>query len=93
MSYLHDKATNNIVFANDITQNSLTKKLGIDNSLGSRRCTSTTLKKEQILENQTKMKNWIFCHSTGFLNYTCVLTNNVILLGLPNALQNLFQNY
>lgn len=93
MSYLHDKATNNIVFTNDIIKHSLTKELRIDNSLGNLRCTSMTFKKDQFLENQTKIKNWIFCHSTGFLNYTCVLTNSGILLGLPNALQNLFQNY
>ena len=31
------------------------------------------------------MKNWIYLHYTGFLNYTRALTNSVILLGLPNA--------
>jgi hypothetical protein len=39
------------------------------------------------------MKNWIFRHSTGFRNYKSVLTNSVILLGLPNAPRNLFPNY
>ena len=45
------------------------------------------------LEFQPKMKNWIYRHSTGFLNYTSVLTNSVILLGLPNDPRNLFPNY
>ena len=35
----------------------------------------------------------IFRHSTGFINCTSVLTNSVILMGLPNAPQNLFSNY
>ena len=29
------------------------------------------------LEFQPKMKNWIYHHSTGFLDYTSVLSNNV----------------
>jgi hypothetical protein len=33
----------------------------------------------------TKDENWTYHHSTGFLNYTSVLSNSVILLGLPNA--------
>jgi hypothetical protein len=33
------------------------------------------------LEFQPKMKNWNCRHSIGFLNYTSVLTNSVILLG------------
>ena len=41
------------------------------------------------LEFQPKMKNWIYHHSTGFLNYTSVLSNSAILLGLPNAPRNL----
>ena len=45
------------------------------------------------LEFQPKMKNWIYHHSTGFLNYTSVLSNSAILLGLPNAPRNLFPNY
>ena len=45
------------------------------------------------LEFQPKMKNWIYHHSTGFLNYTSVLSNSTILLGLPNAPLNLFPNY
>jgi len=39
---------------------------------------------------QPHMKNWIFCHSTWYLN--CVLTNSVILIGLANAALNLIQN-
>jgi hypothetical protein len=35
------------------------------------------------------MKNWIYHRSTGFLNYTSVLSNSAILLGLPNAPLNL----
>jgi len=31
------------------------------------------------------MKNLIYRHSNGFLNYTIVLTKSVILLGLQNA--------
>jgi hypothetical protein len=27
-----------------------------------------------------KMKNWVYRHSTGFLNYASVLTNSVTLL-------------
>ena len=63
----------------------------------------TTLTKEEILDNhrlfyvplkfQPKMKNWIYHHSTGFLNYTSVLSNSAILLGLPNAPRILFPNY
>ena len=63
----------------------------------------TTLTKEEILENhrlfyvplklQPKMKNWIYHHSTGFLNYTSVLSNSAILLGLPNTARHLFPNY
>ena len=36
------------------------------------------------LEFQTEMKNWIYRHSTKFLNYTSVLTNSLIVLGEPN---------
>ena len=31
------------------------------------------------------MKNWIYHHPIGFLNYTSVFSNSAILLGLPNA--------
>jgi hypothetical protein len=37
------------------------------------------------LEFQPKMKNWIFHQFTGFLHYTSVRSNRVILLGLPNV--------
>ena len=37
------------------------------------------------LEYQPKMKNWIYNHSTGFLNYTSVLSNRPILMGLHNC--------
>jgi len=40
------------------------------------------------LEFQPKMENWIYRHSADFLNYTNVLTNSVILLGLLNVPQN-----
>jgi hypothetical protein len=45
-----------------------------------------------IFRTQLKMKNWIYHHSTGFINYTSVLSNSAIpvLLGLPNAPRNLF---
>ena len=33
------------------------------------------------------MENWIYLHSTGFLNDTSVLSTNVILLGLPHVHQ------
>ena len=35
------------------------------------------------LEFQPKMKNWIYHHSTGFLNYKSVLSNSAILLVCP----------
>jgi len=44
-------------------------------------------------EFQPKMKNSIYHHSTGFLNYTSVLSNSAILLVLPNAPRNLFPHY
>jgi hypothetical protein len=37
------------------------------------------------------MNNWIFRHSTGFLNWTSVLTNSVMLLVLANVPRHLFQ--
>jgi len=39
------------------------------------------------------MKNWIYYNSTGFLNYTSVLSNSAILLDLPNVPRNLLPNY
>ena len=41
-----------------------------------------------VLHQSLNKKNWIY-HSTGFLNYTSVLSSSAILLGLPNAPQNL----
>ena len=82
----------------------LVKELGIDNSLGNPTNTPTTPTKENILDNrrsvliyvpfefQPEMKNWIYHHSTGFLNYTSVLSNSAVLLGLPNAPRHLFPN-
>ena len=37
------------------------------------------------LEFQSKMKTWIYQHSTWLLNYTSVLSNTTILLDLPNV--------
>ena len=101
-SLVTDKAPNNIVcVCKSRYIDCLIKELGIDNSLDN----PTTLTKEEIpaqtiidlfcfpLEFQPKMKNWIFRHSTAFLNYTSVLTNSAILLDLPNAPRNLFSNY
>ena len=63
--------------------------------------TPTTLTKEKILDNHrsvlcsfgisTKMKNWIYRHSHGFLNYTSVLSNSVILLDLQIRHETSFQ--
>ena len=56
--------------------------------------TPTTLAKEGILDNhrsvlcslcnfkKKKKKKSICYHSTGFLNYTSVITNSVILMGM-----------
>jgi len=99
-----DKAPNNIVFVcKSHYVDCLIKELSIDNSLDNPTYTPTTLTKEEILEIiglfyvplefQPKMKNCIHCHSTGFLNYTSVLSNSVVLLGLPNAPRNIFPNY
>ena len=56
-------------------------ELSIDNSLGNSTYKTTTPANEEIL----KMKNWTFHNFIGFLNYTSVLTNNDIRLGLPSA--------
>jgi hypothetical protein len=45
-----------------------------------------------VIVNKPKMKNWTYRHSTGFLNYTIVLTNRYIA-GLSNVTQQLFPNY
>ena len=41
------------------------------------------------LSFQPKVKNYVFHHSTGYQNCISVLTNSVILLGLPNLSRNL----
>ena len=71
--------------------NCLIKELDIDNSLGKPTYTPTTLTKEEIVDNhrfvlfplefQPKRKNWIYHHSTGFLNYTSVLSNSGYIAG------------
>ena len=98
-----DKALNNIVFVcKSHYVNCLINELCINNLLGNPIYTPTTLKKKYwtiiglffaTLEFQPKMKNWIYRHSTGFINYTNVLTNVAILLGLPNFPRNLIPNY
>jgi hypothetical protein len=101
-----DKAPNNIVFVcKSHYIDCLIKELGIDNSLDNPTYTPddnyergpkswTIIGLFYVpLEFQPKMKNWIYHHSTGFLNYTSVLSNSVILLGLPNAPRDLFPNY
>jgi hypothetical protein len=109
MSHLHDKyvivpadkGPNNIVFVCKWHYiDCLIKKLGIDNRLGNPTYTPMSLTKEDNHRSvlcsfgiSIKRKNWIFHHSPGFLNYTIVLTNSCILLGLPNAPRNLFLNY
>jgi serine/threonine protein kinase len=91
-----DKTPKNIVFVcKSYYINCLIEELGIDNSLGNPTLYPTTLTQEGILDNHrsvlysfgisTKMKNWIYRHSHGFLIYTCVLSDSAILLGLPNA--------
>ena len=81
---------------------SLLKKLGIDNSLGNLACTQPTPKKEEILDNRVCFvflwnfnQKWRIGSSIIQLDSenTSVLTNSVILLGLPNAPRNLFPNY
>ena len=89
-----DKAPNNIVFVcKSHYIDCLIKELGIDNSLGNLHIPLQHLRKRKSwtiiclfyfpLEFQPKMQSWIYHHSTGFLNYTSVLSNRVMLLGLP----------
>jgi hypothetical protein len=71
----------------------LKKELGIDNPAGNPTYTPSIITKEEILDNhrsvyvllefQPKMKDLIYRHSTGFLNYISVLTNRLFLLDLP----------
>ena len=107
LSHLHDKnvvvpadkAPYNIVFVCKSYITSTDKDLGIDNSLGDPTYTPTTLTKEEILDNHRsvlcsfRMKNWLFLHSTWFLNYTRIFSNSVVFLGLPNTPQPLFPNH
>ena len=103
-----NKASKNIVFVcKSHYVDCLIKELGIDNSFDNPTYTPYIyllyLRKRKYwtiiglfyvpLEFQPKMKNRTYHHYTGFLNYTCVLSNSVILLGLPNTPPNLFQNY
>jgi hypothetical protein len=44
-----------------------------------------------VIVNKPKMKNWIYRHTTGFLDYTIVLKNRYIA-GLSNATRHLFPN-
>ena len=90
-----DKAPNNIVcVCKSHYIDCLIKELGIDNSLGNPTCTATIIGLFYVpLEFQPMRKNWIYHHSTEFLNYTSVLSNSAILLGLPNAPRNLFPNF
>ena len=99
-----EKAPSNIVFVcKSHYIDCLIKELGIDNSLGDPTYTPTTLTKEEILDKHrsvlcsfgisTNDEELDLPHSTGFLNYTSILSNNAILLGLPNAPRNLFPNY
>jgi hypothetical protein len=104
LSHPHDKyvvvptskAPNNIVFVRKSHYiECLIKELGIDTSLGNPIYPPTTIIGLfcVTLEFQSKMKNWIYLHSTGFLSYISVLTNSVLLLEFPNAPGNLFANY
>ena len=91
-----DKAPNNIVFVcNSHYVDCLIKKYGTHNSLGNPTYTLTTLTKGKILDNH-RFVLWSFGISTEyeeFLNYTSVLTNSVILLGLSIAPRILFPNH
>jgi len=83
-----NKAHNNIAFVcKSHCVDCLINELDIDNSLGNPTYTPMTLTKEEIrtiiglfyipLDFQPNKKNWIYRHSTGFLNYTSVLTNRL----------------
>ena len=96
LSHLHDnyvvvpaeKASSNIVFVYKSHYiDCLIKELCIDNpsipQWHLRKWKSWTIMGLFCvsLECQPKMKNWIYHHSIGFLNYTTVLINSTILLG------------
>ena len=99
-----DNAPNNILFVcKSYYIDCLIKEVRIDNSPGNHTYTPTTYAKEEILDKhqfvfvplkcQPEMKNWIYHHSTGYLNYTSVLTNIILFLGLSKGPQNIFPNY
>ena len=99
-----DKSPNNIVFVcKSHYIDCLIKELGIDTLVGNLHIPRRHLRKKKSwtiiglfyvpLEFQPKMEKWIYHHSTGFLNYTSVLSNSDILLGQPNAPRNFFPNY
>jgi len=59
-----------------------------------------TLTKEKIMDNRGSVlcfygisnNELIFLHSTGYLNCINVFTNSVILLRLPDVIENIFIN-
>ena len=99
-----DKAPNNIVFVcKSHYIDCVIKELSIHIHLATLHIPRRHLRKRKSwtiiglfyvpLEFQPKTNNRIYLHSTGFLNDTSVLSNNIILLSLPNAPRNLFPNY
>ena len=95
-----NKTPNNIVCAyKSHTIDCFINELGISNSLDNSTYTPTTHAKEDILDNPRpalcsfgiSIKNEELMSGVvlDIQNYTSILTNNVILLGLLNALQNL----
>ena len=91
-----DKALNVIVIVcKSHYVDCLIKELGIDNSLDHPKYTPKTLRKRKSwtiislfygpFEFRSKIKNWNYQHSTGFLYYTSVLSNqwSKPWLGLP----------
>ena len=87
------KSPNNIIFVcKSLDTDYLLKELCIDNSL----CNPLYLTTHTYvpLEFQTKIKNRIFYHSSGYLNSTGVLSSiSVILLGMQNAQKNYLKIY
>ena len=81
----------------------LIKELGIDNSLGNPTYTLRALTKEEILDNHmsvlcsfeisTKEEELDLQSLYWVHKFISVLTNRVILQGLPNAQLSLFQYY
>jgi hypothetical protein len=100
-------APNNIVFVcKSHYVDWLLREIGIDNShMATLHISRRHLRKRKSwtiiglfyvlcsIEIQPKMKNWIYQNYSGFLNCTSVLSNSVILLGLPNASRNFFPYY